>query len=455
MISKIIAGCSARKSQDTTWHMNHGSAPVDGCLEQIDLVEGKAAHARSVPATVLKACVLSVLVLGFSSGIAKAQQTQEPMGESAPGRSGLKTWSIGVRGVHLYDLHSTRHETAMNRDVWGLNGAHTKVDIGVEGYLEKQFTPLLGLQGAYRWGKMSGANDAEYYRNEFWQVSGDLVLSLSNISRWRKTDRPWVIYTKTGVSRGRFMADRYLSVDGSSNGNQQSLYWGGRAGAGFRYRLTDYLRVELEGVYNVVYHDGFDGFDNGTGHNPYLSTGLGVAYTFGQSRKKPMYGVNFFSEDYWGVKEPTHQRDSALLQDHEALQTKVKSLEAQIAQLERELSALKTPPPPPPALQPKLSPVTVYFEVSSAALTREAKRTLRDAFTNRPHLPSSLTLTSYADATGASGFNDRLKQQRAEAVERFLRESTGYQGAITVRIAATEDVDRDNFLSRKVVITAE
>ncbi len=405
-------------------------------------IKAKARRTAGIVSTLsVTAALLSTGTVLFAQDAASGEQPSK-----------LKGWSIGIRGLHLYDLPSYRYDTELSRDLQGLYGDKTKVDIGLEGYLEKQFTPLLGVQAGYRWGQMTGANDVEYYKNSFYTVYGDMLFHLSNIDKRRGTRR-WGLYTKAGLGWGSFEADRYLVADDSRNGNVADDFWTCRLGGGFQYRITNYLRAELDATYNMVYHDGFDGYNNATGNNPYLSTGLGVAYTFGRSRNKPMYGVNFFDPEYFGMPQapavaPPPVIDDAVRAEQAALKSQVAELRQQIVVLQQQLNAV---PPPPEAVPPP--PVSVYFNVSSAYLTRETKKTLTEALAGTT--ASALTITAYADNTGKESFNQRLKEKRADAVKRFITETLGYGGTISVRIEETQQVARDNFLSRKAVVSFE
>ena len=209
----------------------------------------------------------------------------------------FKSFSAGVRALHLYDLPSYRFDDKISRDLQGLKGSHTSFDVGLDAYVEKQFTPLLGLQGGFRLGSMTGANEVEHYENSFHEAYLDLVLLMSNLDRSR-LDASFNYYAKLGLGTGSYQAERKLNFDGSPNGSVHSGFWEGRIGAGVQYELTQSLRLEIEAAYNAVYDDGFDGYDNSTGSDPYFSTGIGVAYTFGKADKKPMYSVNYFGNEY-------------------------------------------------------------------------------------------------------------------------------------------------------------
>ncbi|MDZ7848375.1 MAG: hypothetical protein U5L96_17385 [Owenweeksia sp.] len=94
---------------------------------------------------------------------------------------------------------------------------------------------------------------------------------------------------------------RYLKSDKSLNGHFNGGYWEGRLGAGMQYELSPVLRLDLQVAYNIAFDDGFDGYDYNTGSDPYLSTGIGIAYTFGDPEVKPMYSVRLFGPEYGGA----------------------------------------------------------------------------------------------------------------------------------------------------------
>ena len=215
------------------------------------------------------------------------------------GPADLNTFSVGLRAAHLYDLPSYKFDNSLSQDLKGLNGDFTNIDLGIDAYLEKQFTPLLGVQAGVRFGGLTGANDVEHYQNRFLTINGDMVFLLSNLDR-RRVDARFNYYAKLGLGYGTYRAERFLNADNSSNGEISDDYWETRIGAGVQYELSRNIRLEIDASYNMAHDDGFDGYNNATGSDPYLSTGIGVAYTFGNKEQKPMYSVNFFGEEYAG-----------------------------------------------------------------------------------------------------------------------------------------------------------
>lgn len=70
--------------------------------------------------------------------------------------------------------------------------------------------------------------------------------------------------------------------------------------------------------------------------------------------------------------------------------------------------------PPSPISQ------TVTFELDSAELTEEAKRTLRNSLQNAAEIPLEAELVGYTDDTGPEQYNQDLSQRRAQSVRDYL-----------------------------------
>ncbi len=377
-------------------------------------------------------------------GVAQAQSNQPQ----------LKSYSVGLRAVHLYDLPSKRYDSELSKDLKGLNGDNTSFDLGFDLYVEKQFTPLWGVQLGYRNGRLTGANNQEYFKSSFSEGYGDVLFNISNLDK-KRTEAKLNYYVKAGIGFGAFDADRFLVADDSPNGSMNDSYWETRLGAGLQYELNSYLRLELDIAYNVAFNDGFDGYNYSTGSDPYLSTGIGLAYTFGKKESKPMYSVNFFSEEYFGVNQPAEKVDTKAdsLMALELIEAKermanmeevVAEQKAAIARLEAEKAEIK---------EMKAHGVeAVYFTTNSATLSESAKRELMKALTGNEE---RVTLTGFVDNTGDAAYNEKLKAKRVEAVKQFLTEVIGFdESAISLKLAEDiKDLKNNDFLNRKVVIS--
>ncbi len=376
-------------------------------------------------------------------GVAQAQSNQPQ----------LKSYSIGLRAVNFYDMPSKRYDSELSRDLKGFNGDNTSFDLGFDVYVEKQFTPIWGIQLGYRNGRLTGANNQEYFKSSFSEGYGDVLFNISNLDK-KHMDSRFNYYAKAGVGFGAFSADRFLVADDSPNGIMEDGYWESRLGAGLQYELNSFLRLELDVAYNIAFNDGFDGYNYSTGSDPYLSTGLGLAYTFGKKEAKPMYAVNFFGEEYFGAGQAPvvdTKADSLLALELSEAKNRMSAMEEVIADQKAAIARLE-------AEKAKIQEVkvqgveAVYFAVNSATLSEAAKRELMKTLTGEEE---RVTLTGFVDNTGDAAYNEKLKARRVEAVKQFLTEVIGVdESAISLKLAEDiKDLKNNDFLNRKVVIS--
>lgn len=89
-----------------------------------------------------------------------------------------------------------------------------------------------------------------------------------------------------------------------------------------------------------------------------------------------------------------------------------------------------------PVAEPKvLAPVTLsgdaLFDFDSAALTQSGRATL-DQVIKHITATSSVTVVGHADRIGANSYNQRLSQQRAQAVADYLNAKSGFKAKFVV-----------------------
>lgn len=375
--------------------------------------------------------------------------------------SDLRGWSIGLRGMWMYDLESTLYDGTIAQDPRGLNGDNTNFDVGFEFYLEKQFTPFMGLQAAYRLGSMTGATSTEYYSNDFSEFRIGASFIWSNLDP-NHVHSKWNFYNGVGASFGSFDATRFLEFDDSENGAVSDNYNGLYVSGGIMYEMAPSWRVELDIAYNIVRNDGFDGFDYATGWDPYLNVGIGLAYTFGNSEVPAMYAGNYYEAPYYdmartkarvnelegrvGNLEAATRRNDDKLNDiksdnekrDQALANADKMLAEKIANLERE--------PDKNTIAPK---AVVFFDFDSAELTAAAKEEL---LKNLAGLNEALVVSAYTDKVGSEEYNAELREKRAQAVVDFLTQELKLN-ASKIQIVQGNEMDlKDQFLARRVEV---
>lgn len=367
----------------------------------------------------------------------------------------LKPWSFGLRGMHVYDLPSYRFDGPLAQDMYGLNGPKTSFDLGFEAYVEYMFNPLVGLQLSHRRASITGASDVEYYSGSFNLTGLDGIFIWNNLNPGM-VNRRWNVYTKLGLGYGAYDSEQFLLADDAPDQANEDNFWGGRVGMGLQYELNNSWRIDLEVLYNVAYDDGFDGFNEAAGSDTYLTSALGVAYTFGSKEKKPTYTVDYFGADYLNVQGQTQDStpmvnqskiedlSNNLSEQKEELEEK----ESKISSLNDELKALKEE-----AAKSKASLANVeevYFAFDSDRLSAEAKKSLSRIAQRKP---SRMVLTAYADKVGSDEYNNDLKQRRAEAVKAFLMQLGMDSAQISIEMGNAVPFDEnDQFLNRKVSV---
>lgn len=396
--------------------------------------------------------------------------------QSDEGNAGpkFKSWSVGVQAVHLYDLPVTRFDGKLSQDLQGLNGDKTSFDLGVDVYVEKMFTPLFGVQLGGRFGSMTGANDVEYYTNDFYEVQLDGLFYLSNIDALHVNSR-WNYYVKAGAGNGMYSAEQFLISDDSPDNTSEGGFWATRLGAGVQYELNSFLRLELEAGYNWVRNDGFDGFNNATGSDSYLATGLGLAYTFGKKKVAPMYATNYFGGEYIpieGATAPRIDENSSATNDEaldelknqlKAQQEQLTALEKQNSEQQKRIEVLKSSSIPISASTSdntvlvsnnNVLSTEVFFAFDSSILSNDAKRNLANALSGIEEKEKlSVKLIGYADKVGNDKYNKLLKERRANAVKSFLVQIGFNHANISTSLGQTSAFKTENqFLNRKVKV---
>ena len=127
----------------------------------------------------------------------------------------------------------------------------------------------------------------------------------------------------------------------------------------------------------------------------------------------------------------------------------MEEMNALMAKQEADLAELKAQKQKVEA--PKSQKEFVFFAFDSAVLSEDAKRELAKAMAE---VEGAITVTGFADNTGDSSYNQKLKERRAEAVKQFLIEGLLVsEESITVKLAdKVKDLKNNEFLNRKVVV---
>lgn len=226
--------------------------------------------------------IIKSTILTLTLALAGVSHAQQAKPQTKPQTN---KWAIGGKISNFYDLRVTYFDVLNNgfsgEDVKGLNGSKTKFDLGFGLDVAYFWTPVVSVDLGFDFGTITGANKIDYYKADinFLQLGVNFDLK----TKYRNKPYSWVPYVRASVGRTGYDAKRYfIEDDGLFNTESRSTMVTG-LGMGLRYHFNDNVHALLQSEYTVVYSDGMDGYNYGTGRDHLLKTSLGIRYTFGSN----------------------------------------------------------------------------------------------------------------------------------------------------------------------------
>ncbi len=378
----------------------------------------------------------------------------------------LKSWSLGVQVGHIYDLGDYRFDIAPEEDLRGLNGDKTRFDLGGQVYFEKQLSPLWGIQLGGAFGSVTGANTVEYYEGSFYNMSLDGLFMVSNLMV-RNVPSSFHYYLKGGTGLGRFESNQFLIFDDSPDNSQSGSFNLYRLGVGMHYQLNSSLRLEMEVLYTSILNDGFDGYDNASGHDALVNSSIGLAYTFGGRDQDPLFNISSFSQRYIGYPKLNDAHNSeeeakprsddqsaridSLVELNKGLSKRMTDQERLIVE-QREL--LKEALSREVGSNP--SKITMFFNFDSSTLEKEEMQKLYEWLSQfeKPE-EYNFKVTAHADKVGSQQYNAGLKQRRAASVLALITDLGIPSEGVTILEGESSSKDPDqSFLLRRTEVVA-
>ncbi|MCT4664650.1 MAG: OmpA family protein [Flavobacteriales bacterium] len=428
----------------------------------------------------MKKTLTFLALAGFAFTTAQAQEDASVVAPAKP-----STWSVGVHAGNFF-LNPMHLFSIVDRDadLRGFNGDNTSFDIGYGLYIEKQISPIIGLQLGYDMGSYTGANSDytdhlgklkrhEYAEGDFSTISLNATVNFLNFTKKRSSNN-WGLYFKGGASYMSFEGTRFFAADksnpkakGRSFSTDNELIF--QAGLGLRYNVSDRFRVELESIFHGVPSGSLDlSAENKTDDkfDSYQYTTLGVAYTFGKG--KAMHRSSAYSkENFWDKSlisensQPDEERIKGIvgeevkdeMEDIMATKKKMAELEAQIEAQRKAIEALKNKKPDSDKIAVQ-QVFQVFFASGSNKLSDQYQKELTLlAELMKENSSLKATVTGYTDRHGSEKLNSDLRQRRADQVKSFLVNA----GISTDRLSTAtskQNIVGDNVehLNRKVTI---
>ncbi|MFV0330353.1 MAG: OmpA family protein [Dysgonomonas sp.] len=319
----------------------------------------------------------------------------------------------------------------------------------------KYFSPVAGAR--FQVGGWSSKNYYEYtvstqkkdgtYKINYIQTSLDGLLNLTNLFMPYSPERGFNLIGIAGIGYAHgFSKD---DVDGMGKISRTNSIVP-RIGLQGDFRINEAVNLNLE-VMGNLYPDGFNGISKGKKYDGIVNAMVGLTYNFTRGGFKTV--------------------DAADPAAMKALNDRVNEQRSQLANKDSEISRLKDElarKPEPQVVVEKTKEIkeqtevlmnaVVVFRIGSAKLEQNQDINIFNAARYLKDNPQvNVIVTGYADkSTGTAAINQRLSEQRAEAVAKVLIEKYGIAAS---RITKKASGDKEQLFptdqwNRVVVFTA-
>lgn len=306
----------------------------------------------------------------------------------------------------------------------------------------KYFSPIAGARlQVGGWESKSYRREADKtYKYNYIQTNLDALLNLTNLFGTYQGDRFFNLYGIMGIGYVHNFGDSKEGVK-----TQNSII--PRVGLQADFRLNDDLSLNVEATGNLM-SDKFNGIVYGRKNDATANVLLGLTYRFNKN--------GFELVD---VVDPNQLNDlnSQINQQRSELAAKDRQLQQYKSDIER-LSARPTVVEEVVGETEVLMNAVVVFRIGSAKLEQNQDINIYNAAKYLQDNPRvKITVTGYADrATGTPAINQRLSEQRAQAVADILINKYGIEPD---RITVAADGDKEqpfqiDAWNRVVVFTA-
>lgn len=286
-------------------------------------------------------------------------------------------------------------------------------------WVGKWFSPIIGLRAGVNWARVKGVGEdgsygqatltptikGRYYKTKHNDLT-PMVDVMLNLTNWWCGYKPNRVYNASFYGGGgvdlSFVPkfDRNGKDDGYEYGHNATLT--AHVGLINSFRLSNKVNLYLDLRYNVLgtENDGAGGTEK---QNSDIAAFLGVTYNFNKTTwTAPIVPV---------IPPAT---------DCSAVEQRLQAANARIADLENQLRDCLNRPTETKVAEGPLS--TVYFPINSSRVSRVDAKVLgavAEIIKSNPN--QKYDVTGWADNyTGTAEFNDRLRQARANSVEKIL-----------------------------------
>lgn len=248
-------------------------------------------------------------------------------------------------------------------------------------------------------------DDGGFFKTKYIQTNADALFNFANIFSTYQRDKPFNFYVIAGLGYVHGFKD-------TANGLTTTNMIVPRAGVQFDWRLSDVASFNIEGTGNLL-RDDFNGVKRGSNYDGSISVMAGL--TFKLSKE----GFRLVNEEDPAQMQALNDR---INQQRASLDSK----DAEISRLRQDLANQPVPEVIVKETVEETSEVelnaVVVFRIGSAKLEQNQDINIYNAALYlQENKDVNVIVTGYADHnTGTTAINQRLSEQRAEAVAKVL-----------------------------------
>ena len=342
---------------------------------------------------------LGCLLLSMTAGM-KAQE------DSAQKKWNVNQWFIQAQGGASYTIGEA--------DFADLISPAAAISVG------KYLGPVGGfrLQASGWEGKGGWKNPAEKYSFDYYQASADALLNLTRAFGAKETSR-FDLIGILGVGYAR--TDNYSETAKLALPDKLVESAVARAGLQANIWLSNNLSFNIEGMANGI-NDSFNG-KIGSVNDWHFSAFAGLSYNFGGKEATTCV-------DQSDLLASLNDKINSQLKEIQDLENALRNQKPEVRVEERVVTVVE-----------KEGMGVVAFRIASSKIeTTQMVHVYNIAKYMKENSSAKVVLTGYADAgTGSKGYNQKISQARAKAVEKMLIQTYGIsESRITVSAKGSE-----------------
>lgn len=340
-------------------------------------------------------------------------------------------WFVGVNGgVNLYQGVNTKGESIFE---------HLSPALDV--FFGKWHSPGFGWRFAYRGMNIQPYKEMNHVAFMNWHF--DAMFNLSNIIGGYKADRIWNVIPYVGTG---WAARTQSNLD--ADHTMSSGKWTGTLSVNLgilqTFQIAKRWAINLE-IAGSFFRNGFSSRVGRSGHDFMLTAAVGATFNLGKVGWENTPDIIALQALYAGMIDGLQAQLDDALAANKAKQKQIKVVEEANKALQAEIVVLRE-------VKAVSVSESIFFDFGSSKIVSKKELMNIKAYAEAAKAAGvAVKVVGFADVAGASEYNVKLSQARAEAVAKVLREN-GAEVKAVVGYGESEEY-KERFLNRRAVIT--